>query len=77
MFAQLAALKADIDFNAYWRRTGKILAEMDEEMYKDQLRAEGEQQKSLNVARKALAEGATIEFIQRITDLDPETIKTL
>ena len=29
------------------------------------------------VARKALAEGATIEFVQKITGLDVETIKRL
>ena len=38
---------------------------------------EGEQKKSLEVARNALAEGSSIDFIQRITGLDPEIIASL
>jgi predicted transposase/invertase (TIGR01784 family) len=40
-------------------------------------RQEGEQKSRMNIARNALAEGATAEFVQKITSLDMETIKTI
>ena len=70
MFAQLAALKADIDFNAYWRRTGKILAEMDEEMYKDQLRAEGELKKTQEILVLADQVSSLEELKQKLAGLN-------
>jgi len=38
---------------------------------------QGIQEEKLAVARNALAEGASIEFVQKITGLDLETIKTM
>ena len=40
-------------------------------------RREGKEKERIEIARKALAEGAALEFIQKITDLDAETIKDL
>jgi predicted transposase/invertase (TIGR01784 family) len=40
-------------------------------------RQEGEQKGRINIARNALAEGATVEFVQKITGLDMETIKNI
>jgi predicted transposase/invertase (TIGR01784 family) len=37
----------------------------------------GEQNGKANVARNALAEGASVEFVQKITGLDIETIKQM
>ena len=39
--------------------------------------AEGKIEERLEVARNALAEGVSIDLIQRITGLDSETIKNL
>ncbi|MDR3160791.1 MAG: Rpn family recombination-promoting nuclease/putative transposase [Spirochaetaceae bacterium] len=33
--------------------------------------------KALEIARNALSEGATVEFVRKITGLDPETVKNL
>jgi len=38
---------------------------------------EGKQEERLAVARNALAEGASVEFVQKITGLDTETIKAM
>ena len=38
---------------------------------------EGEEKKALEIARSALAEGATLEFVQKITGLSLEAIKEL
>jgi predicted transposase/invertase (TIGR01784 family) len=38
---------------------------------------EGKQEEKIVVARSALAEGASIEFVQKITGLDTETIKAM
>ena len=38
---------------------------------------EGKQEEKLVVARNALAEGASIEFVQKITGLDTETINAM
>ena len=38
---------------------------------------EGQEIAILNIARNALAEGATPEFVQKITGLDPEAIKAI
>jgi predicted transposase/invertase (TIGR01784 family) len=38
---------------------------------------EGIREGSTNIARNALAEGATVEFVQKITGLDMETIKNI
>jgi predicted transposase/invertase (TIGR01784 family) len=40
-------------------------------------REEGRAERDLEVARKALTRGASIEFVQEITGLDIETIKNL
>jgi hypothetical protein len=40
-------------------------------------REEGREEEREGVARSALAEGASLEFIQKITGLDLETIKRL
>jgi hypothetical protein len=40
-------------------------------------RREGEQNKAIAVAKKALAKGATVEYIADITDLDVDTIRQL
>ena len=37
----------------------------------------GQEKTKLNIAKSALAEGATPEFVQKITGLDLETIKQL
>jgi predicted transposase/invertase (TIGR01784 family) len=37
----------------------------------------GEQNGRANIARNALAEGASVEFVQKITGLDMETIKQM
>ena len=38
---------------------------------------EGQRENTLKIARNALAEGSTPEFVQKITGLDLETIKEL
>jgi hypothetical protein len=38
---------------------------------------EGQQEKTLEIARNALAEGLTPDFVQKITGLDLETIEEL
>jgi len=38
---------------------------------------EGAEERAEKIARNALAEGAPIEFVQKITGLDLETIKNL
>jgi predicted transposase/invertase (TIGR01784 family) len=40
-------------------------------------REEGEVRKAEEIAKNALIEGASVEFIRRITGLDPETIRNL
>ena len=40
-------------------------------------REKGREENTLEVARNLLAEGSTHEFVQKITGLDMETIKTL
>lgn len=40
-------------------------------------RVEGQTETNLEIARKALAEGASIEFVQKITGLSSETIEAL
>jgi predicted transposase/invertase (TIGR01784 family) len=40
-------------------------------------KAKGQETATLNIARNALAEGATPEFVQKITGLDLETINQL
>jgi predicted transposase/invertase (TIGR01784 family) len=40
-------------------------------------RLEGMRESRTNIARNALAEGATVEFVQKITSLDMETIKNI
>ena len=44
---------------------------------REEARAEGRREGLIETARKALAKGATIDFIQDITGLDIETIKKL
>ena len=39
--------------------------------------ANGEARGKAEIARNALAEGASVEFVQKITGLDLETIKSL
>ena len=39
--------------------------------------AKGKEEGKAETARRALAEGASIEFVQRITGLDLETIKAI
>ena len=57
------------------------LALMDERVSLSDAREEGlekgREEKSIEIARKALAEGATPEFIQKITGLDMETINNI
>jgi predicted transposase YdaD len=38
---------------------------------------EGMRESKTDIARNALAEGASVEFVQKITGLDMETIKTI
>jgi predicted transposase/invertase (TIGR01784 family) len=40
-------------------------------------RKEGEMKKEREIARNALTEGASIEFVKKITSLDLETIKSI
>jgi predicted transposase/invertase (TIGR01784 family) len=40
-------------------------------------REEGREESMMTVARNALAQGASIEFVQKITGLDLETVKSL
>jgi predicted transposase/invertase (TIGR01784 family) len=40
-------------------------------------RQEGEERKAVEIARKALEEGASVEFVQKITGLDMETLQKL
>ena len=39
--------------------------------------AEGREKSQLEIAKNALAEGASVDFVQKITDLDLETIRSL
>ena len=40
-------------------------------------REEGREASNIEIARKALAEGASIEFVQKITGLDLEAVQGL
>jgi hypothetical protein len=40
-------------------------------------REEGREERETEIARNALGEGASMEFIQKITGLSPETIQGL
>jgi predicted transposase/invertase (TIGR01784 family) len=40
-------------------------------------REEGQSEEKLKIARNLLAEGSTVEFVQKITGLDSETIQGL
>ncbi|MFP3089973.1 Rpn family recombination-promoting nuclease/putative transposase [Treponema sp. TIM-1] len=40
-------------------------------------REEGREAKAIEIARNALSEGASVEFVRKITGLNPETINTL
>ena len=44
---------------------------------REEARAEGRAEGQIEIARKALAEGASMDFISRITGLDLETIQGL
>ena len=61
-------------YERHWRRR---LAEMDENIRIDSAREKGIEQGREEIARNALAEGASIEFVQKITGLSPETIARL
>jgi predicted transposase/invertase (TIGR01784 family) len=53
------------------------LAMMDYTSGMNHAREEGEEKKAIEIARKALAEGASVEFVQKITGLDVATIQGL
>ena len=55
----------------------RSLSRHDEASALGEARREGKQEEKLAVARSALAEGASIEFVQKITGLDTETIKAM
>ncbi|MDR1565804.1 MAG: hypothetical protein LBS48_00795, partial [Treponema sp.] len=40
-------------------------------------RKEGREEEQKEIAKKALAEGATVDFVRKITGLDEETIRKL
>jgi hypothetical protein len=44
---------------------------------KAEVKAEERQETSINIARRALAEGATVQFVQNITGLDAATVQQL
>jgi len=58
----------------YFRR---LMAIMDYNSGMNGARREGQDTATVKIARNALAEGATPEFVQKITGLDSETIKQL
>jgi len=61
-------------WRTYWSRR---MAEHDRISNLNGARREGEEMKALEIARNALAEGSTPEFVQKITGLDMETIQGL
>jgi predicted transposase YdaD len=77
MHAERAARKADRDFLRYMKRTGEILASMDHAQLIYETEQKGEQKKSKEIARNALAKGYPVEEISEITGLDIDTIKNL
>ena len=59
------------------RLMSELKWELDTESRIDDAREDGRRESQEKIARKALAEGASIEFIQKITDLTVEEIKKL
>ena len=70
--------KVDRDYVRYIRKMDIIKNSMDRAslLYNGGL-ADGRAEANLEIARNALAEGATPEFVQKITGLDPQTIEKL
>jgi len=54
-----------------------LLTEWNTEEAKVVWREEAQEEKAMEIARNALAEGASVEFVNKITGLDIETIKDL
>jgi len=57
-----------------WLEEGIILGK---EKFREEVRAEEREEGHKEVARNALAEGATFDFVQKISGLDMETLKNL
>jgi predicted transposase YdaD len=86
MHAEKALVKVDRDYIRFIRNMNIIKNSMDRAtlLYDGGLKEgeeiglqKGEEKKALEIARNALAEGATPEFVQKITGLDIETISGL
>jgi len=65
----------DWEIRDYLRR--REMFELDKLSQLSHARREGREEKTYEIARNALAEGASAEFVQKITGLDLETIKNL
>jgi hypothetical protein len=60
-----------------YRKFARWMAEVKNRMDRAQMIYNAKQESTLEIARNALAEGASHEFVRKITGLDLETIKTL
>ena len=65
----------DWEIQDYLRR--REMYELDKLSMLNNARRRGEKKAKLKIARKALAEGSTPEFVQKITELDIDTIKKI
>ena len=81
MRAEKAVTKLSRDEVRYARRVARMKDEYDRAMLYNsvvkQIEGEIRKQRDVEIARNALAEGLTPEFVQEITGLDLETIKGL
>jgi predicted transposase/invertase (TIGR01784 family) len=81
MYAEKTLTKVSRSYKRFAREMAAIKNEMESEarerLIRKEAREEGQRENALEVARNLLAEGATPEFVQKITGLDQETIKKL
>jgi len=77
MRAERALSKVDRDYAKYVRKMNIILGSMDRASELYNARLEGKAESREEIARNALAEGLSPEFVQKITGLDIETITNL
>jgi len=88
MKAEKTVNQISSEYKRYWRKMSKVLSRIDRELERDaaEKKAVKERQKILTegieigskvIAQNALAEGASCEFVQKITGLDMNTILEL
>ena len=81
MHAEKTVTKISRSYIKFAREMAAIKNEMETEAWESRIRTEGliegQQEKTLQIARNLLAEGSTPEFVAEITGLDLDTIKKL